>query len=232
MIIQYINKKPLSYRYYKDLIRILSRAVEKKDADTSTDRRITRTRSTGDGTSDPDDVKSELFVSDDSEIESVVKKRKDSAFDSIMLELKLMDENKTKRAAIILKKIFDSNTVSISEENNVLHIEDEPQGVKVTNFLYNLQQPTKKIDVQKYSKILSELDIAAHLVYNTHAKKVLDEFYSEEEEEQPTRKQKKQQQKQPRERSETKEKSAKPKVDESKKKTDEDTSRKDWAFYR
>ena len=78
---------------------------------------------------------------------------------------------KQKKAAIILKKIFDSDTVSISEENNVLHIEDEPQGVKVTNFLYNLQQPTKKIDVQKYSKILTELDIAAHLVYNTHAKK-------------------------------------------------------------
>ena len=203
----------------------------KKAADTSTDRRITRTRSTGDGTSNPDDVKSELFVSDDSEIEPVVKKRKDSAFDS-MLELKLMDENKTKRAAIILKKIFDSNTVSISEENNVLHIEDEPQGAKVTYFLYNLQLSTKKIDVQKYSKILSELDIVAHLVNNTHAKKVLDEFYSEEEEEQPTRKQKKQQQKQPRGRSETKEKSAKPKVDESKKKTDEDTSRKDLAFYR
>ena len=62
-------------------------------------------------------------------------------------------------------------------------------------------------------------------------KKVLDEFYSEEEEEQPTRKQKKQQQK-PRGRSETKEKSAKPKVDESKKTTIEDTSRKDLAFYR
>ena len=88
-----------------------------------------------------------------------------------MLELKLMDENKTKRAAIILKKIFVSDTVSISEENNVLHNADEPEGVKVTNFLYNLQQPTKKIDVQKNSKILSELDIAAHLVYNTHAKK-------------------------------------------------------------
>ena len=77
-----------------------------KDADTSTDRLIKRTKSTGDGTSDPDDVKSELFVSDDSEIEPVVKKRKDSAFDSIMLELKLMDENKTKRAAIILKNFL------------------------------------------------------------------------------------------------------------------------------
>ena len=81
-----------------------------------------------------------------------------------------MDENK-KKSCYYPEKNFDSNTVSISEENNVLHIEDEPQGVKVTNFLYNLQQPTKKIDVQKYSKILSELDIAAHLIYNTHAKK-------------------------------------------------------------
>ena len=42
----------------------------------------------------------------------------------------------------------------------------------MTKLLYNLQQPIKKIDVQKFSKILSELDIAAHLVYNTHAKKV------------------------------------------------------------
>ena len=105
--------------------------------------------------------------------------------------------------------------------------------MKLTNFLYNLQQPTKKIDVQKYSRILSALDIAAHLVYNTHAKKVLDEFYSEAEEEQPTRKQKQQQQqKQPRGGSETKEKNAKPKFDESKKKTHENTSRKDWALYR
>ena len=84
--------------------------------------------------------------------------------------------------------------------------------------------------MQKYSKILSELDVAAHLVYNTHAKKVLDEFYSEEEEEQPTRKQKKQQQKQPRGRSETKEKHAKPKVDESKKKTLSNHKRLYWSL--
>ena len=44
------------------------------------------------------------------------------------------------------------------------------------------------------------------MVYNTHAKTVLDGFYSEEEEKQPPRKQKKQQQKQPRGRSETKKK--------------------------
>ena len=94
-------------------------------------------------TSDADDVRSESFFSDDSEIEPIVKKRRDSAFDSIMLELKLVDENKTKRAAIILNKIFNSNNVSISEQTNILHINDEPQGVDVTSFLYNLLQPTK-----------------------------------------------------------------------------------------
>ena len=77
---------------------------EKKvqDADTNTDRSIKRTKSSDDVTSD---VRTESFFSDDSEIEPIVKKRRDSAFDSIMLELKLVDENKTKRAANILKKI-------------------------------------------------------------------------------------------------------------------------------
>ena len=73
---------------------------EKKvqDADTNTDWSIKRTKSSGDVTSDADDVRSESFFSDDSEIEPIVKKRRDSAFDSIMLELKLVDENKTKKS--------------------------------------------------------------------------------------------------------------------------------------
>ena len=81
-----------------------------------------------------------------------MKKRKDSAFDSIMLELKLMDENKTKKAAIILKKNLDADTVSISEENNVFQIEDEPQGVKVTNFctIYNLPKKLTCKSIPEY----------------------------------------------------------------------------------
>ena len=44
-----------------------------QDADKSTDRIIMRTKITSDGTSDSNDVKSESFVSDDSESEPVVK---------------------------------------------------------------------------------------------------------------------------------------------------------------
>ena len=61
-----------------------------------------------------------------------------------MLELKLVDKNKTKRAANIFKKILNSKSVSNSEEINILHIDGEPQGVDNTSFFYNLQQPTKK----------------------------------------------------------------------------------------
>ena len=53
-------------------------------------------------------------------------------------------DKKTWRVAIILKKNFDSNSVSISQESNVLHIDDEPHGAKLTNFFYNLQLHTKK----------------------------------------------------------------------------------------
>ena len=62
-----------------------------------------RTKSAGDGRSDPDDLKSESIDSDESEIKPVVKKRMDSAFDSVMLELKLMEE---KKAAFIQKKLL------------------------------------------------------------------------------------------------------------------------------
>ena len=49
---------------------------EKKvqDADTNTDRSIKSTKSSGDATSDADDVRTEKFFRDDSEIEPIVKK--------------------------------------------------------------------------------------------------------------------------------------------------------------
>ena len=45
----------------------------------------------------------------------------------------------------------------------------------MSTFLYNLQQPTQKIDLAVYTNLLHELKIPPHLVSNTHAKKVLKE---------------------------------------------------------
>ena len=47
--------------------------------------------------------------------------------------------------------------------------------------MYNTQQSTKKIDIQKYSRALLALDLPPHLVSNTYAKQILEASESEKE---------------------------------------------------
>ena len=130
-------------------------------------------------------------MSEDSEIEPLVKKqRKSDDFTSIMIELEVMNKNQIKRSKIILDLINQSETVTI-ESNDVLHVNKETPGIKASTFLYNLQQPTKKIE--KYSKILFALDISPHLVANTHAKQILEASSESEQEFCPSREQPSQQ---------------------------------------
>ena len=125
-------------------------------------------------------------VSEDSEIEPILKKQKISQFESIISELEPMEKNKIKRSEILLEHIMQSDVISIGG-NDVLHINKEPLGVKVSTFLYNLQQSTKKIDIKKYSKILTALDISPHLVANTYAKQILENSSESEQEFYPSR---------------------------------------------
>ena len=125
------------------------------------------------------------FFSDDCKIEPVLKRRQ-SDFDSIMSEVELMEEIKIQRAEIIFNKIFSSETVSNEDPSGFLHIEDKPMRVKVSTFLYSLQQPTKKIDLAVYTNLLHEIKIPRHLVSNTHAKKVLKKVYSDKEKQEET----------------------------------------------
>ena len=120
-------------------------------------------------------------MSEDSEIEPVMKKQKSKDFDSILLELDFMNENQIKRSKIILDLINQSETVTV-ESNDVLHVNKETLGIKASTFLYNLQQPTKK-----YSKILIALNISPHLVANTHAKQILENSSESEHEFYPSR---------------------------------------------
>ena len=124
-------------------------------------------------------------VSEDSEIEPILKKPKISHFESIISELEPMEKNNIKRSEILLEHIMQSDVISIGG-NDVLHINKEPLGVKVSTFLYNLQQ-TKKNDFKKYSKILTALDISPHLVANTYAKQILENSSESEQEFHPNR---------------------------------------------
>ena len=69
--------------------------------------------------------------------------------------------------------INQSETVT-TESNNFLHVNKETLCIKASIFLYNLQQPTEEIDIEKYSKILIAPNISPYLVANTHAKQTLE----------------------------------------------------------
>ena len=171
-------------------------------------------------------------MSEDSEIELVVKKQKSKGFDSILLELDFMNKNQIKRSKIILDLINQSETVTV-ESNDVLHVNKERLGIKASTFLYNLQQPAKKIDIEKYSKILIALNISPHLVANTHAKQILEASSESEQEFFPSREQPSRQElfssREQHSGSEPTQKRYKEEPDQT---TDrEETSQKMWSFF-
>ena len=120
--------------------------------------------------------------SDDSEIDPIVTKKPTvESFESIMKNVKLKEGHKIKRAEILLDFILQSNQITIGEESQLIYIDNKPTDLQVSSFLYNLQQPTKKIDQEAYSKILLVLRIEPDLVSNTYANQILESYESEQE---------------------------------------------------
>ena len=79
-----------------------------------------------------------------------LKKQKFPQFESVISELEPIEKNKIRRSEILLEHFMQSNVISIGGYD-VLHINKEPLSVKISTFLYNLQQTTKKIVNKKYS---------------------------------------------------------------------------------
>ena len=120
--------------------------------------------------------------SDDSEMDPIVTKKPTvESFESIMKNVKLKEDHKIKRAEIVLDFILQSNQITIGEESQLIYIDNETTDVQVSSFLYNLQQPTKKIDQEAYSRILLVLRLESDLVSNTYAKQILESYESEQE---------------------------------------------------
>ena len=69
----------------------------------------------------------------------------------------------------IVDLIKKSNRVSIGEDEKLL-IDNSPTDINAFAFLYNLQQPTKKIDSPDYFEFLKVLQIKEEQVINSNAK--------------------------------------------------------------
>ena len=120
--------------------------------------------------------------SDDSETDPIVTKKPTvESFESILKNVKLKETHKVKRAEIVLDFILQSNQITIGEESQLIYIDNKPTDLQVSSFLYDLQQPIKKIDQEAYSKIFLVLRLEPDLVSNTYAKQILESHESEQE---------------------------------------------------
>ena len=120
--------------------------------------------------------------SDDSEMDPIVTKKPTvGSFESIIKKVKSKEAHKVKRAEIVLDFILQSNQITIGEESQLIYIDNKPTDVQASSFLYDLQQPTKKIDQEAYSRILLVLRLESDLVSNTYAKQILESYESEQE---------------------------------------------------
>jgi len=92
---------------------------------------------------------------------------KETVFDSLVT---LTDAQKRK-SDLIYDSIETSPRLSL-DNNGQIQIDNSPTGLFVGTFLYELQQPTKKLD-KVYEPILKDIGIAEHLVANKFAKQII-----------------------------------------------------------
>ena len=90
----------------------------------------------------------------------------------VLKSLPMMKPGQIEKSKPILRKIYDSDKVSISEDG-FLKIGDRETSIEATNFLYNLQQPKTHLHDPDYKKILDKIDISPHLIPNSTAKSYL-----------------------------------------------------------
>ena len=90
----------------------------------------------------------------------------------VLKSLSMMKPRQIEKSKPILRKIYDSDNVSISEDV-FLKIGDRGTSTEATNFLYNLQQPKTRLHDLDYKTILDNIDISPHLIPNSKAKSYL-----------------------------------------------------------
>ena len=84
-------------------------------------------------------------MSDDSEIEPIVKKSTTTTFQSKMRNFGVMEKNKIGRAEIILNKILESPTISIEDPGGIIHIDNQPLGLKASTFCITHSSQQRKL---------------------------------------------------------------------------------------
>ena len=90
----------------------------------------------------------------------------------LMQQLQSLKEHQLAKSKQILTEIEQSNNVGINQNGQILY-KDHLTKIPLSSFLYNLQQPNKRLENEYYKKILEEINIPEHLTANQQAKAIL-----------------------------------------------------------
>ena len=91
-----------------------------------------------------------------------------------------MDEHKLKRAKKILEVMKKSERVKIKKDNEEIYVDKVRTGLKVSVFLFDIQQQTKKLHEPAFILILRSLNPDEKLVMNKYAKVAVQSMNTEQ----------------------------------------------------
>ena len=104
--------------------------------------------------------------------ESKPMETKDTIHKRVLRSITMLNPHQTDKSKTILEKLQSNPDISINEEG-VITIDDYPTTIDASNFLYALQQPTKKLYHPDYKRILEKINISQDLVSNAQAKEIV-----------------------------------------------------------
>lgn len=88
--------------------------------------------------------------------------------EKVLTELQMLPKPQIERSKIIYDKIITSDRIKI-DENGYLVFNNTPTNIRLTTFLYKLQQSRASLE-NIYRDLLLALNIGSHLTANTNAK--------------------------------------------------------------
>ena len=84
----------------------------------------------------------------------------------------MLNPYQTEKSKSILKELQSSADISINDEG-VIEIDGNPTAIDASNFLFTLQQPTRKLYHPDYKRILEKIKVSPDLVPNSEAKEIV-----------------------------------------------------------
>ena len=90
----------------------------------------------------------------------------------VLRSITMLNPHQTEKSKSILKELQGSSDVSINDEG-LIEINNTPTAIDASNFLFTLQQPTKKLYHPDYKRILDKIKLSPDLVPNSEAKEIV-----------------------------------------------------------